>query len=425
MERPLDRRPFACPQGFLDRLDSFSQIGSTGDGGVDRVEASPANGEARRELAARMEAAGCRVLVDGIGNMFGLMPLAEQFAGQDAPWVLTGSHIDSQPKGGRLDGAYGVLASLEAAAALKDRLAGQPVRANLAVVAWTSEEGARFQPSLLGSSVHAGILPLEQALARRDGSGVSAGVALDAIGFRGDATGPRPAAYLELHVECAPELEKAGVRLGVFDRWWGAHKLELQFTGATAHTGPTPMARRKDALLAAAEVITGLRRLADAAPPGALHTSVGRLEVLPNSPNVVPDQAKLFIEIRSADASVMADAHSRLLELIPYAASLARVTHRIVRDEYRAPGAFDPGLRSLARAEAGRLGIEPLGLDTIAAHDAMPMARLCPSLVIAVPSRDGLCHSPREWTEPADLELGVTWLGAMLERLVVEGPGRS
>jgi N-carbamoyl-L-amino-acid hydrolase len=413
---------FACPPGFLDRLDSFSEIGSTGDGGVDRVEASPANGLARRELARRMEAAGCEVRVDGIGNMFGLMPLAQQTAGQDAPWVFAGSHIDSQPKGGRLDGAYGVLAAVEAAGTLRDRLNGQKPRANLGVVAWTSEEGARFQPSLLGSSVHAGILPLEQALARKDGSGVSVADALDAIGFRGTQEAPKPAAYVELHVECAPELERSGTRLGVFDRWWGAHKLELLFSGATAHTGPTPMAMRKDALLAAAEVITGLRRLADAAPAGALHTSVGRLEVLPNSPNVVPDQAKLFVEIRSADAGVMADAHARLLELIPYAAAIARVTHRIVRDEYRAPGAFAPGLRDLARATAAEFGQTPQGLETIAAHDAMPMARICPSVVVAVPSRDGLCHSPREWTEPADLELGVAWLGAMLERLVLDGP---
>jgi N-carbamoyl-L-amino-acid hydrolase len=169
-------------------------------------------------------------------------------------------------------------------------------------------------------------------------------------------------------------------------------------------------------------VITGLRRLADAAPAGSLHTSVGRLEVLPNSPNVVPDSAKLFIELRSVDSAVMADAHARLMELIPYAAALARVTHRIVRDELRPPGAFELGLRSLAREEAASFGIEAMALDTIAAHDAIPLARLCPSVVLAVPSRDGLCHTPREWTEPADLELGAAWLGAVLERLVVDGP---
>lgn len=413
-----DRLAARCPQGFLDRLDSFSQIGATGDGGVDRVEASAANGEARRELARRMEEAGYRVLVDGIGNMFGLMELA----GGDAPWVLSGSHIDSQPKGGRLDGAYGVLAALEAGAALKERLAGKTARANYAMVAWTGEEGARFQPSLVGSSVYAKTRTLGENLALRDGGGVSVGDALDAIDFRGKDQGPQASAYVELHVECAPELETSGNRLGVFDRWWGAHKLELLFTGAPAHTGPTPMARRKDALLAAAEIIIGLRRLADAAPAGALHTSVGRLEVLPNSPNVVPDSAKLFIELRSVDAKVMEDAHARLMALIPYAASVARVTHRVVRDELRLPGAFAPGLRTLARKTAAQFDIEPMSLATIAAHDAIPLTQVCPSVVIAVPSRDGLCHSPREWTDPEDLELGVAWLGTMLERLVVEGP---
>jgi N-carbamoyl-L-amino-acid hydrolase len=275
---------------------------------------------------------------------------------------------------------------------------------------------------VLGSSVHAGLLPAEAALARKDGNGISLREALDAIGFRGTDQAPRPAAYVELHVECADALEKSGRRLGVFDRWWGAHKIELMFIGATAHTGPTPMAERKDALLAAAEVVTGLRRLADAAPPGTLHTSVGRLEVLPNSPNVVPDRAKLFIEIRSVDPDVMADAHARLMGLIPHAAAIARVAHRIVREEIRSPGAFAPSLRGLAREHAAALDVEPLGLDTIAAHDAVPMATVCPAVVLAVPSRDGLCHSPREWTDPADLELGAAWLGAVLERLVLEGP---
>ena len=329
---------------------------------------------------------------------------------------MTGSHLDSQPRGGRLDGAYGVLASLLAA---HDVAARGNLRKGLVVVAWTGEEGARFQPSLVGSSVYAGTRALDWTLARRDGQGISVAEALDAIGFRGtDPAPPLPAAYVELHVECAAELERSGRRLGVFDAWWGAHKLEIEITGATAHTGPTAMAQRKDALAAAAKVVTHLRRMADRAKPGALHTSVGRLEVEPNSPNVVPGRVVMFAELRSASGVTMTRARASLDRALTQACAEVGVGARILRDELRPPGRFAPALRRLARATATALGEEPLPLATIAAHDALPLATVCPSLVIAVPSREGLCHSPREWTDPADLRLGLAWLTAMLERLV-------
>ncbi|MFO1067941.1 MAG: Zn-dependent hydrolase [Geminicoccaceae bacterium] len=393
---------------FAALLAQLSAIGSTGDGGVDRVEGSPANGEARRWLVARMQEHGFTVSVDAIGNIFGRI-------GPKGRAVMTGSHIDSQPKGGRLDGAYGVLASLVAARAVAAR---GGLKRGLVVVAWTGEEGARFQPSLVGSSVYAGTRALDWTLARRDGDGISVAEALDGIGFRGtDPAPPHPAAYVELHVECASELERKGARLGVFDAWWGAHKLEVEIAGATSHTGPTPMAERRDALAAAAEVIVHLRKIADRARPGTLHTSVGRLEVVPNSPNVVPGRVTMFVELRSASAAIMAKARRSLDLALERACSGLAVSWKVRRDELRPPGRFAPRLRTLARETAGGLGHEPLPLSTIAAHDAMPLATVCPSLVIAVPSREGLCHSPREWTDPADLQLGVDWLTAMLDRL--------
>ncbi len=389
-------------------LAELSAIGATGDGGVDRVEGTPANGAARRWLVEQLTARGFDVSVDAIGNVFGRI-------GPSGRAVMTGSHLDSQPRGGRLDGAYGVLASLLAAQAVAAR--GNR-RKGLVVVAWTGEEGARFQPSLVGSSVYAGTRELDWTLARRDGQGISVAEALDAIGFRGtDPAPPPPSAYVELHVECAADLERSGRRLGVFDGWWGAHKLEIEITGATAHTGPTPMAQRKDALVAAARVVTHLRRIADRARPGTLHTSVGRLEVEPNSPNVVPGRVVMFAELRSASRVTMARARASLNRALAQACADLDVETRILRDELRPPGRFAPTLRRLARTTATALGEEPLPLATIAAHDALPLATVCPSLVIAVPSREGLCHSPREWTDPADLRLGVTWLAAMLERL--------
>jgi beta-ureidopropionase / N-carbamoyl-L-amino-acid hydrolase len=409
-----------CPPSFEPRFEAFSKIGSTGDGGVDRVEGSEANAKARHQVVAWLKELGFEVRIDGIGNIFGMLALA----GEGAPWIMTGSHIDSQPLGGRFDGAYGVIAGIDAAAAVRDRLAasGQKARANLAVVAWAGEEGARFKP-FLGSRVFTGVRSFEDALAGTDVEGKTAREVLGAIGFLGtDAPPPRPAAYAELHVECGSHLEREGYRLGIFTRWWGAHKLDIEFSGETAHTGPTPMAKRKDALFAAAQVITGIRHLADSAPVGDLHTSVGKLVVIPNSPNVVPCLATANVELRSAKPEVLTASCDRLMELVSFAAATARVTFRIVRDDLRIPGKFDERLASHARDAAKALGFDPIDAVTLPGHDAIMLAAICPTLMLTVPSRDGLCHHPLEWTDPEDLKLGVAWLGAVLEKLVLDGP---
>ena len=412
--------PIPCPPGFGSRFEAFSAIGSTGDGGVHRVEATAANGEARRALLGWLRDDGFETRVDRVGNIFGLLTLA----GPDAPWIMTGSHIDSQPFGGRFDGAYGVIAALEVVSALRDELAkeGARPRCNVAVVAWAGEEGARFK-TLLGSRAFAGDTPVEAILADEDVAGISLAAALDAIGGRGtDEPPPVPAAYVELHVECGSMLETQGARLGVFERWWGAHKLDVTFLGETSHTGPTPMAKRKDALYAAAQVIAGIRHLADAAPVGELHTSVGKLVVSPNSPNVVPSQATASVELRSPKADVMAAARDRLMDLVAVACATARVTHRVERDVLRVPGRFDHALGDLARARAAAIGFEPLGIETLPGHDAVTLAAICPVLMLTVPSRAGLCHHPDEWTAPQDLELGAAWLAGVLRSLVLDGP---
>ena len=351
---------------FDTLLAELSAIGATGDGGVDRVEGTPANAAARRWLVERLTERGFRVSVDAIGNVFGQI-------GPSGRAIMTGSHLDSQPRGGRLDGAYGVLASLVAAHAVATR---GDMRKGLIVVAWTGEEGARFQPSLVGSSVYAGTRALDWTLARRDGQGISVAQALEAIGFRGtDPAPPPPAAYLELHVECASDLERSGRRLGVFDAWWGAHKLEIEITGATAHTGPTAMAQRKDALAAAAKVVTAPAPDGRPAPkPGALHTSVGRLEVEPNSPNVVPGRVVMFAELRSASGATMARARASLDRALAQACAELGVEARILRDELRPPGRFAPALRRLARAAAATPG-----RDAAAAWRRSPRTMRCRS----------------------------------------------
>ncbi|MEM8740005.1 MAG: Zn-dependent hydrolase [Pseudomonadota bacterium] len=403
------------------RLAQFSGFGATAAGGVHRPEATEANRAARLALLDWLADLGFAPRIDPVGNIFGLA----EIAGPEAPWIMTGSHIDSQPNGGRLDGTYGVLAGTIAAAELvaQHRATGQAA-CNLAVAAWCNEEGARFQPSVLGSQAYTGAISCDWALDRVDGEGISLRAALAEIGQLGsDAPAPHPAAYVELHIECGPVLDRAGQRLGVFDRWWGCRKLELRFEGSPAHTGPTPMHERRDALVAAAEVIGGVNRLWHSQPEGALHCSVGRCEVAPNSPNVVPSEVTLFVELRSTDADVMAQAHQQTLALAETAAGGAKVAWHVQRDELRRPGQFAPALQAIANDVARELGEPAMRLDTIAAHDAVPMARICPSIVLAVPSIGGICHAPEEDTAPGDLDLGLDLLHGVLARLVADGPG--
>ncbi len=397
--------------GALHRMMAeVSAFGATPGGGLNRMAATPDEGHARDWLRSWFEAHGLRTLVDPIGNLVGILDLA----GDGAPLVLSGSHLDSQPFGGCFDGAYGVVAACQAALAIR-AAGGQPTH-NLGIVSWTNEEGARFQPSLIGSSVFAGLLGLEDTLRIRDGDGVTLGDALAAIGYRGADSIPRPAAYVELHVECGPELEAAGLSLGVMDGWWGAVKLRVSFLGAQSHTGPTAMALRRDALRAAGALITAIADLADDANrdgPEVLYTSVGRLEVEPNSPNVVPGRATLFIELRSPEAEVLARAETVLMARIAAAATSARVGWRLDNRLHRPAGLFDPGLVALAqevRPEAKRL-------TTIAAHDAIPLSTICPAVVVVTPSVGGMCHHEAEFTKPEDLEHGLRLLTAMLWRL--------
>lgn len=409
---------------FRALMAKVSTFGATPGGGVHRLAASAADGQARDWFSGWLREQGFDVRVDGIGNLMGILPLA----GPDAPLVLSGSHLDSQPMGGRFDGAYGVVGAAAAAVSVREALArsGRKPRFNLGVVSWTNEEGARFQPSLIGSGVHVGRLRLEDALAIRDGDGVRLGDELARIGYAGSDTLPRAHTYVELHIECGPELERAGQRLAVVTHWWGAVKVRVSFVGRQAHTGPTPMAARHDAGYAAALVGCGLRDMADVlngGPAERLYTSIGRLETEPNSPNVVPGRTRLFVELRSPEPDVLVQAENDLKALIAHAAGKARVEAVIEDLSIRPAGRFDPTLAALAGRYASVLGEVPMELATIAGHDAIPMADIARSLVIVTPSVGGICHHESEYTAPEDLDMGVDWLALMLLDLVTTGSG--
>ncbi|MDX3925800.1 MAG: Zn-dependent hydrolase [Shinella sp.] len=399
-------------------MDAVSIFGGGPDGSMTRLTLSKEDGMARDWLGQWFSQNGFEQAVDAIGNQFGKRMLA----GSNAPVVMVGSHIDSQPNGGRFDGAFGVIAACEAVLAVCERLKAENrlSACNFQIVNWTNEEGARFQPSLLGSSVFTGAADLDWALERADGDGVTVRQSLDAIGYAGRDKVEIPDALVELHIEGDSTLFNAGERFGIFTRFWGATKYRLAFLGRQAHTGPTPMAQRKDALLAAAYLIGDLKQIAGEHGLD-LHTSVGRLEVFPNSPNTVPSEAVLFIELRSGSPEILAEAERKMKVRIDEAALKAGVGYEVRSIDRRQAGRFAPGLIALAESVAASHGETARHLDTIGGHDAVALSAACPSVVLAVQSKDGVIHHPTEFTSPEDQALGTQILADMLYRIACEG----
>ncbi|MCE8417226.1 Zn-dependent hydrolase [Rhodovulum sulfidophilum] len=391
-------------------MEKVSEFGSTGDGGVDRPVLTDAHKAARDWFRSELTARGYTVLVDAIGNLFGRIDLA----GPDAPLVMIGSHLDSQPRGGRFDGAYGVMAALAAIESFR-RDGGTP-RCNYVIADWMNEEGARFQPSLLGSSVFAGLVDLDWALARRDRDGKSVGEELVRTGYKGTDPAPRPDLYLEIHIEGDAKMETAGARIAPFLRHWGALKVRIEVTGEQNHTGPTPMEDRKDAVLGAAHIIAEIRRLADIAED-TLYTSVARVDISPNSPNIVPGKAVLFCELRAPEPAMLDWSEASLRAALPELAAKAATRAEIVSIDRRPAGKFDPRLARLTERVADDFGLPRMQLDTIGGHDAVAVNAILPSLVFAVPSVGGVIHRNDEYTSPEDLAAGGDVLTDMVRRI--------
>ncbi|MCY0386148.1 Zn-dependent hydrolase [Robbsia sp. Bb-Pol-6] len=395
------------------------RIGATAAGGLHRLAASVDDGRARTMLCDWLRQHAFEVRVDPVGNIFGLMTFDPA-----APYVLCGSHLDSQPSAGRFDGSYGVIAAAVAIAALARHAAetGVPPACNFCVVNWTNEEGARFQPSLTGSSVFVGAMPLPQALALRDAAGVTLGAALEEIGFAGAHPVAIPvAAYAEIHVEQGPTLERRRAAIGVVRETWAASKWRVRFDGEQNHTGPTPMAQRRDALLAAAHAIVQVRAEADRHGL-EMHSSVGRLDIYPNSPNIVPAQATLLIELRSRDVALLGEAGERLAATLQRIADMTG-TQCVVEDrQLREPGKLDAALCDLALDTGLRLRLATENSVTISGHDAINLSRAYPSCLLFVPSRNGVSHNEAEFTSDEDMHRGLRFLTAFLSRLGKETP---
>lgn len=398
---------------FVQDFRTMSAFGATENGGVDRQAATIPDGEQRRWLAGLLEEHGFTVKFDHAGNQWGLYE-----AVPGAPFVVVGSHMDSQPTAGRYDGAYGVLAAAHAAFRLAARWeAGATApKFNLAVVNWFNEEGSRFKPSMMGSSVYTGKLDLEDALNTTDAAGVSVRDALDAIGCRGTFEGPEAAYCAEIHIEQGRSMEREGVTIGLVSSNWAANKYEFVVHGEQAHTGSTVIADRKDALLGASMLVVAARELADRFP-GVLHTSVGQLNVYPNSPVVVPSRVNLLLDLRSADEAVLAEADALLHTRITDIERLANVSVEKNHSHSWAVTPYQPEGVELAAKVAADLGLSNKEVMTLAGHDSTNMKDLVPTVMLFVPSVDGISHNEHEYTKDEDIVAGLTMLTEVVGRL--------
>lgn len=382
-----------------ESLMQLARFGATPAGGVNRQALTEADAQARAQFISWCEAIGCKVRTDAIGNLIARTP----GHADDSPAVMMGSHIDSQPTGGKFDGAYGVMAGLEVLRTLHETGTRTPYP--LELVAWTNEEGARFAPSMMGSLVYTGLLPLDQALATRDPDGVTVAQALARITAPEKiANSVRPLAYFEAHIEQGPILEAEHKTIGAVTGAQGQCWYQLTLSGRAAHAGTTPMGMRADALAAAAEIVTALNHIGRSHPP-ACATS-GRMIVSPNSPNVIPDSVFLTAEIRHPDDTIRATLETLLEQAITRAAQNHGVTVQIekVLDQPAAP--FSPPCIDLVRSSAKDRGYPCMDIISGAAHDAVAMSRIVPTGMIFVPCAQGISHNERESATPEDLAAG-------------------
>jgi N-carbamoyl-L-amino-acid hydrolase len=387
-------------------LMELAQIGATSKGGVCRLAASDLDGEARRLFVRWCEEARCTVSVDRIGNIFARRPGRDP----DQPPVVTGSHLDTQPTGGKFDGAYGVMAALEVVRTLNDL--GCETEAPVEIVAWTNEEGSRFSPAMVGSGVFAGVFDLAEGLARPDNvTGVTLGAELERIGFAGPGpVGGRPvAAYFEAHIEQGPILEAAGLPIGVVTGAQGQRWYEVTVTGQEAHAGPTPMPRRRDALVGAARMIDAVNRIGHAHAPYACAT-VGFVQVSPNSRNTIPGRVFFTVDFRHPEDAVLTQMDHDLRQASAEIAAAIDLEAEVKEFWHFPPTPFHPDLVAAVREAAKAQGYPHQDIISGAGHDAVYLARVAPSAMIFVPCVGGISHNEIEDAKPEDLTAGCNVL---------------
>jgi beta-ureidopropionase / N-carbamoyl-L-amino-acid hydrolase len=398
-------------------LDEAAQIGRWRSPGVQRLALSDADRQMRDRFCGWCEVSGLEVRVDRVGNIFARRPGT---ATRDAEPVMVGSHLDTQVAGGRYDGVLGVLAALEVVRWLDDhRIATvRPIE----IVSWCNEEGARFRPPMLGSAVFAGGLSLETALAESDDAGRRLGDELERIGYAGPAEVPGvpPHAYLELHIEQDDVLDRAGLDLGIATSAYSARGMTVRLRGRTGHAGATPMERRRDALVGAAEVIAGLDALGRRDGRRTRATAT-RVDVWPNRAGIIPGEALITLDYRHAED----DGLTAMTEQVERLIAEAAVRHGLEWSpeavwEFGSGITFDRHLAGLVRGHAQRMGVEWQEMPSTAGHDAYWLATVAPTLILFVPCVDGITHNEHEEIEFDRVMRGANVLAATV--LEAAGP---
>jgi N-carbamoyl-L-amino-acid hydrolase len=393
------------PARLWDTIHETAKFGATAKGGVRRLTLGPEDKQVRDWFRAACEAAGLEVRVDALGSMFGLRK------GRDMtkPPVGLGSHLDTQPTGGKFDGVLGTLAALEVVRTLND--AGIETETPLCIVNWTNEEGSRFAPATMASAAYAGDYSTDDILGRKDLAGVSVGEALDGIGYRGaEVVGAQKfGSFVELHIEQGPLLEAENKTIGVVDRGQGITWYDGRVTGFESHAGTTPMPLRRDALAALAEIVLAVERIARAHGPNAVGT-VGEAVIAAPSRNVIPGEIAFTMDIRSPDAGTLDAINRDLLAVAAEISARRRVEISIDAIWRKPPTVFDARLVDAVEAAAKTLGYSHRRITSGAGHDACNLANVVPAAMIFVPCKDGVSHNELEDATQADCAAGANTL---------------
>jgi beta-ureidopropionase / N-carbamoyl-L-amino-acid hydrolase len=397
-----------------DSLMEMAKIGATPKGGVNRLTLTDLDKQSRQLFIDWCEAAGCSIKIDAMGSIFA------RRAGQDdnLPPVMVGSHLDTQPTGGKFDGALGVMAALEIVRSLNDL--DIKTRHPIEIAMWTNEEGSRFAPAMVASGVFAGHFDLAYGLSRTDTDGKEIGGELARIGFAGpEQVGGRPVrAFFELHIEQGPVLEEAAIDIGVVTHANGQRWYEITLDGVESHAGPTPMARRRDALLGAARIIELVNKIGWDHEPDACATC-GMIQSYPNSRNVIPGRVFLTAEFRHPDANRLAQMDHAFRAAVPAIIARTGLTHTLTEIFNFPPTAFDPACVNAVRTAAAQLGLSHRNITSGAGHDAVYMAKVTPTAMIFVPCVDGISHNEAEDIKPEWATAGAN----VLIRAVLETAG--
>ena len=387
------------------RLMAMAEIGATDKGGCNRQALTDLDQQGRELFMQWCDAAGCTAQWDAIGNLF----IRRPGRNNDLPAVLTGSHLDTQPTGGKFDGVYGVLAGLEVIESLNDHQieTEHPIE----VVAWTNEEGARFSPAMMGSGVFSGVFKLEDMLAVQDKAGISVKQALEQTGFSGTYNSQNKAikAAFEVHIEQGPILEQEAKQIGVVSGIQGIRWYDLTITGQPVHAGPTPMEYRRDPFKALTTIIDDLYALAAEHGPWA-RVTFGDIQALPGARNTVPETVTIAVDLRNPDQAIL-DKMDAAFRALVEKHSTAHGLQAMIRDEWNLPAVtFAPACVEAVSSAVKGLGYSHMAMVSGAGHDSGYVAQVAPTSMIFVPCEEGISHNEAENATPDDLEAGCNVL---------------